>query len=101
MAASKLLYKVGDLVKVKEATYHYMDISETFPGGMGLVVGRTDSWYEAYEQTKQQPDLSKTHYWDNVNYSPYRVLMCGSHEMEWISPEHMEPAYDQQNKDDE
>jgi len=58
-----------------------------------LIVGKTDSWYEAFEESKQEADDGVTHYWDNVNYSPYRVLMCGSHEMEWISPEHMELAY--------
>jgi len=90
---TKASYKVGDLVKIKPTTYYYLDVSETFPGGMGLVVGKTDSWYEAFEQSRQDADETQTHYWDSVNYAPYRVLMCGSNEMEWISPEHMELAY--------
>ena len=87
------VYKVGDLVRVKETTYYYLDSVDVFPSGIGLVVGKTDSWYEAFETTRDDADDTKTHYWDNVNYSPYRVLMCGSNQMEWISPEHMELAY--------
>ena len=93
MKIEKPTYQVGDLVRVKDAIYHYLDVSESFPGGIGLVVGKTDSWYEAFEQTRDDADDTKTHYWDNVNYSPYRVLMWGSHDMEWVSPEHLEPAY--------
>jgi len=100
MKITRAAYKVGDLVRIKEATYYYLDVSETFPGGYGLVVGKTDSWYEAWErQTTEEAVSTQTHYWDNVNYSPYRVLMCGSHELEWISPEHMELAYHHEESD--
>jgi nucleoside phosphorylase len=86
-------YKIGDLVRVKETTYYYMDETETFPENLGIIVGQTSSWYEAFEHSREDIDDTKTHYWDNVNYSPYRVLMCGSHELEWVSEEHMELAY--------
>jgi len=94
MEKKKPQYKVGDLVRIKETTYTYLDVSETFPESMGIIIGQTSSWYEAFERSHIEiEDEAKTHYWDNVNYCPYQVLMCGSHELEWISEEHMELAY--------
>jgi hypothetical protein len=93
MKIGKPTYSIGDLVRVLPTTYYYLDSADTFPGGIGLIIGKTDSWYEAFEESKQEADDTVTHYWDNVNYSPYKVLMCGSHDKEWVSPEHLEPAY--------
>ena len=86
-------YKVGDLVRVSFTGYwaQWMDDDGDEDGvGYGLIVGRTHSWYEAYEQARDDPDNDGTRYWDNVNYSPYRVMMCDSGNYEWVSPENLE-----------
>ena len=87
-------YSVGDLVKIRASNYYYWDgpRESVVSGSYGLVVGKTNSWYEAYEEARTD-DRGGTRYWDNVNYSPYRVWICGTNDFEWISPEYMEPAY--------
>jgi hypothetical protein len=86
-------YNKGDLVKVSFHGYGYYwmhDDESPADDAYGLIVGRTQSWYEAYEQTRDDPNNDGTRYWDNVNYSPYRVMMCDTGQFEWVSPENLE-----------
>ncbi len=87
------LYNKGDLVKVSFNGYgYYWMHADEAPDNdeYGLIVGRTRSWYEAYDQTRNDPDIEGTRYWDNANYSPYRVMMCNTGQFEWVSPENLE-----------
>ncbi len=85
-------YKVGDLVRLyggKSARFYwdwsdYDDMEESY----GVVMGRTESWVEAYNEAKNSGDEG-TRYWDNVNYAPYKVLTI-ERTVEWVGPEHME-----------
>lgn len=83
-------YKAGDLVKVSFSENPWYKVEEEEQEGIGLVICRTNSWYEAYKDFIRSSDPDKQiRYWDNVNYAPYKVLMCKTHEFEWVSPEHM------------
>jgi hypothetical protein len=86
------VYKKGDLVKVRfdGPTMYWLDSDTPDDSGYGLIVGRTHSWYEAYRQTRDDPSDDGTRFWDNVNYSPYRVMMCDTGMFEWVSPENLE-----------
>ena len=88
-------YKVGDLVKLNftgPAYYSnewlHAETSEEWDG-YGIVIGRSNSWYEAYEEARGN-DATGTRYWDSVNYCPYKVLMCSTGQVEWVGPESLE-----------
>ena len=84
-------YSVGDLVKLYSNQrfywewHDYDELEET----IGIVLGRTDSWYEAYKESKKDNDKGGTRYWDNVNYAPYKVMTIEGN-VEWVSPQHMQ-----------
>ena len=92
MKEVRVVYDVGDLVRINDETIHYA-IGAPEYSEYGLVVGRTIPWDEAYKLTKTDDD-SGTRYWNNVNYSPYHVMMigvkAGCSRLEWVSPEYME-----------
>ena len=91
----KMDYSVGDLVKVQVHPYELVfDTEKKDKYIYGLVVGKTSSWWQAYEQEQAKFNEyadGKTRYWDNVNYAPYHVMLVGKERsMEWVSPEYME-----------
>lgn len=81
MKISKPTYEIGDLVIVKLFPA-FWDYSLEHPAytkhELALVVGRT------YRQDKRFLENS---------YSPYRVLMCDSRTVEWVSADDMMLAY--------
>ena len=84
-------YSVGDLVKLYSGHTYYWewyghdeDPAETY----GIVIGRSESWYQSYKESRKSDDGEGTRYWDNVNYTPYKVMTIEGR-IEWVSPEHM------------
>jgi len=98
MKETRMKYEIGDLVKIQDKynlddSHPYANeypttlssLKERLPA-YGLVVGKTVAWHDACGV-----GLKQTRYWDNVNYSPYHVMMLGVKQtMEWVSPEFME-----------
>ena len=88
------LYNKGDLVKVSfdSISMYWLDTDNEDGTGYGIIVGRTSSWYEAYESKTRtnDPFNDGTRFWNNVNYCTYRVMMVGTGDFEWVGPDNLE-----------
>tara|TARA_R110000824_G_scaffold215931_4_gene402495 strand:+ start:4199 stop:4534 length:336 start_codon:yes stop_codon:yes gene_type:complete len=99
------VYNKGDLVVVNRqyparAWHGSMPAHQKaeMAASYGIIVGRTVTWRGAYELSKDTVNKMQLplfeegkpkRFWDDARYSPYRVMMCSTGELEWVSAEDM------------